>query len=310
MVNNGSLTGKIALVSGASRGLGRATAVELAAAGAYVVCTARSTREAATQTEVDDLTLEGTLDAVTGRRRGRRAAPVRPHRARAGRGVAARRPRPARSRRRTGQQRVGRPRPPRRPGRRGGVGRVDGPVPGDAPGRRLLRLRHHDAHPPARDGSRSRRARTHHYLAHARAARVGSLRVEQGREEPARLRARLPPAGQGDPGDRGRSRLDAHRADAHPPHRGGAGRQDRDSPPRGPGDGRPCRRPGRDAVHRPGGRRRGAGRALRDRRPRRHPAAGERRPLPPQPGPAAAPCRRQDTNAGAAGSRAVAATPR
>jgi len=58
------LAGKLALVSGASRGLGRATAVELAAAGAYVVCTGRSTREHATQTDVDDLTLEGTLDAV------------------------------------------------------------------------------------------------------------------------------------------------------------------------------------------------------------------------------------------------------
>jgi len=60
----GTLNGKVALVSGASRGLGRATAVELAAAGAYVVCTARSTRGKATQTDVDDLTLEGTLDAV------------------------------------------------------------------------------------------------------------------------------------------------------------------------------------------------------------------------------------------------------
>ncbi|HCB03841.1 MAG TPA: SDR family NAD(P)-dependent oxidoreductase [Nocardioides sp.] len=58
------LSGQVALVSGASRGLGRATAVELAAAGAYVVCTGRSTREHATQTAVDDLTLEGTLDAV------------------------------------------------------------------------------------------------------------------------------------------------------------------------------------------------------------------------------------------------------
>jgi NAD(P)-dependent dehydrogenase (short-subunit alcohol dehydrogenase family) len=63
-VNQRSLDGQIALVSGASRGLGRATAVELAKAGAYVVCTGRSTREHATQTKVDDLTLEGTLDAV------------------------------------------------------------------------------------------------------------------------------------------------------------------------------------------------------------------------------------------------------
>jgi NAD(P)-dependent dehydrogenase (short-subunit alcohol dehydrogenase family) len=61
---DGPLNGRVALVSGASRGLGRATAVELAAAGAYIVCTARSTRAHATQTDVDDLTLEGTLDAV------------------------------------------------------------------------------------------------------------------------------------------------------------------------------------------------------------------------------------------------------
>ena len=64
MTDDRPLAGRIALVSGASRGLGRATAVELGAAGAYVVCTARSTRGSATQTTVDDLTLEGTLDAV------------------------------------------------------------------------------------------------------------------------------------------------------------------------------------------------------------------------------------------------------
>jgi NAD(P)-dependent dehydrogenase (short-subunit alcohol dehydrogenase family) len=64
MTDERPLAGRIALVSGASRGLGRASAVELAAAGAYVLCTARSTRGTATQTKVEDLTLEGTLDAV------------------------------------------------------------------------------------------------------------------------------------------------------------------------------------------------------------------------------------------------------
>ena len=64
MAEDRPLAGRIALVSGASRGLGRATAVELGVGGGYVVCTARSARGSATQTEVDDLTLEGTLDAV------------------------------------------------------------------------------------------------------------------------------------------------------------------------------------------------------------------------------------------------------
>jgi NAD(P)-dependent dehydrogenase (short-subunit alcohol dehydrogenase family) len=64
MTDSRPLDGQVALVSGASRGLGRATAVELAAAGAHVVCTARSTRERATQTKVEDLTLERTLDGV------------------------------------------------------------------------------------------------------------------------------------------------------------------------------------------------------------------------------------------------------
>ena len=59
------LDGKIALVSGASRGLGRAVARELAAAGAHVVATGRSTRAAPTQTGVEDLTLERTVELVT-----------------------------------------------------------------------------------------------------------------------------------------------------------------------------------------------------------------------------------------------------
>ena len=55
---------KIALVSGASRGLGRAVARELAAAGAHVVATGRSRRGSATQTSVADLTLDRTVELV------------------------------------------------------------------------------------------------------------------------------------------------------------------------------------------------------------------------------------------------------
>ena len=58
------LAGRTALVSGASRGLGRAVARELAEAGAYVVCTARSVAGAETQPGVPGLTLERTVDLV------------------------------------------------------------------------------------------------------------------------------------------------------------------------------------------------------------------------------------------------------
>ncbi|MFN2136396.1 MAG: SDR family NAD(P)-dependent oxidoreductase, partial [Candidatus Promineifilaceae bacterium] len=59
-----TLTGKIALVTGASRGLGKATALELAQAGAYVICTGRSTRGHSTQGEVPATTIDATVDAI------------------------------------------------------------------------------------------------------------------------------------------------------------------------------------------------------------------------------------------------------
>ena len=54
------LEGKVALVTGASRGVGAATAVALAAAGCDVVCAARSTRDAPQRTP-------GTLDETVAR---------------------------------------------------------------------------------------------------------------------------------------------------------------------------------------------------------------------------------------------------
>ena len=64
MSDDTRLQGKVALVSGASRGLGRAVARELAAAGAHVVATGRSEPGAATQTDVPDLTVQRTVDLV------------------------------------------------------------------------------------------------------------------------------------------------------------------------------------------------------------------------------------------------------
>ena len=59
-----TLSGRTALVSGASRGLGRAVARELAEAGAYVVCTGRSVAGAETQPAVPGLTLQRTVELI------------------------------------------------------------------------------------------------------------------------------------------------------------------------------------------------------------------------------------------------------
>ena len=63
------LTGKVALVAGATRGAGRGIAVELGAAGAMVYCTGRSTRE---RRSPGDHRGDGRADRGSGRRGGGR----------------------------------------------------------------------------------------------------------------------------------------------------------------------------------------------------------------------------------------------
>lgn len=72
---SGPLAGQVALVTGASRGLGRATALELAAAGAHVIVTARSTRGHSTQVTLPQTTVDDTADAI--RAAGGQATPLR-----------------------------------------------------------------------------------------------------------------------------------------------------------------------------------------------------------------------------------------
>ncbi|UQN07115.1 hypothetical protein [Deinococcus sp. QL22] len=58
------LTGKIALIAGATRGAGRGIATELGALGATVICTGRSTR--ASQSDLNrPETIEDTAELVT-----------------------------------------------------------------------------------------------------------------------------------------------------------------------------------------------------------------------------------------------------
>ena len=58
------LTGSIALVTGASRGLGKAVALELAQTGAHVIVTGRSTSGRSTQSKLPATTIDATVDAI------------------------------------------------------------------------------------------------------------------------------------------------------------------------------------------------------------------------------------------------------
>ncbi|MDI3403120.1 SDR family oxidoreductase [Streptomyces cavernicola] len=63
--DHGPLHGKVALVAGATRGAGRAMAVELGRAGATVYATGRTTREHISEVGRSDETIEGTAELVT-----------------------------------------------------------------------------------------------------------------------------------------------------------------------------------------------------------------------------------------------------
>jgi NAD(P)-dependent dehydrogenase (short-subunit alcohol dehydrogenase family) len=67
------LEGKVALVAGATRGAGRGIAIELAAAGAFVYCTGRSTRAQRSEVERPE-TIEETVELIE--REGGRGAAV------------------------------------------------------------------------------------------------------------------------------------------------------------------------------------------------------------------------------------------
>ena len=101
------LAGRVALVTGATRGAGRGIAIELGAAGATVYCTGRSTRERRSAYGRPE-TIEETAELVDrGRRRGDRR-PDRPPGAGAGRGARRADRRRARPARRPRQRHLGR----------------------------------------------------------------------------------------------------------------------------------------------------------------------------------------------------------